>query len=67
MVCKCSSCWTFAEWALENLGSDYGLPRATGYHSPREPAQKPAEVVTFPVPRPEPSQPWEPRISRYAA
>lgn len=28
--CRCSRCWGFPEWALENLGTDYGLRRSPG-------------------------------------
>jgi hypothetical protein len=63
MGCKCSLCWGFAEFAADELGSDYGLPRSPGHARPVvEPA---AEVVRL---RPRRVvQPWQARPSRFAA
>jgi hypothetical protein len=52
--CKCSRCWGFAEWCLENLGHDYGLPHASGHNGPTRLnvltfGPKPGNVVALPA------------------
>jgi hypothetical protein len=61
MACKCADCWGFAEFASEELGSDYGLPRSLGHHRPAPVA----EVIPL-TPR-STRQPWQARPSRFAA
>ena len=63
MACKCAQCYGFAEFASEELGSDYGLPRSPGHARPVvEPA---AEVVQLRPRRV--NQPWMPRPASRAA
>lgn len=62
--CKCPWCHGLAEYALEHLGTDYGLPRTwkpvTLAPAPLRPASEPTRPAT-PSQAP---QPWEPRPSR---
>lgn len=76
--CRCPECFTFREWALENLGDDYGLPPARG-HAPLPdpcdgtltctcPSCKAGRTRLVKTARKAPArQPWEPRPSRRAA
>jgi hypothetical protein len=61
MACKCADCWGFAEFASEQLGHDYGLPRSPGHARPAPVA----EVIPL-TPR-STRQPWQARPSRFAA
>ena len=61
-ACKCSQHFGFTEWALLELGKDYGL-------KPTWQPKPPLRVVTVESPQinrtPAP-QPWEPKPSRAA-
>lgn len=56
--CRCSRCWGFAEWCIQNLGHDYGLPRSPGCGrndpvrlSVQTIGPTPDNVVKLPTPR----------------
>jgi hypothetical protein len=63
MGCRCRECYGFAEYALEELGQDYGLPRSPGHARP-----VPAPVAEVVVLKPRTvRQPWVARPARHAA
>jgi hypothetical protein len=51
---------------ITNGMSAHGLPLARGHDAPVKVTPEPVPVVTKPMPRPAPRQPWEPKPSRHS-